>query len=152
MSNLYNLTKQIYKLLPKINQKYGLKIEIESDFYLHNNPKADSYKQVFYKTNLPIYLETTKEQVIKKWMSPIIQALQIRQILVGLQDVLGENPEFVEALKRNEMSHYSLWVPEAETQSEVFCQKWLDGLNPLFDREPETVLQELIDMLDNLLK
>jgi len=47
------------------------------------------------------------------------------------------------------------WVYETELQSlpqskaEALCKKWLDGLKPLFDREPGTVLEELINVLEN---
>jgi hypothetical protein len=32
-----------------------------------------------------------------------------------------------------------------KSQAEAICQKWLDGLIPLFDQEPEMVLQELVE-------
>jgi hypothetical protein len=32
-----------------------------------------------------------------------------------------------------------------KSQAEAICQKWLDGLTPLFNQEPEMVLQELVE-------
>ena len=39
-----------------------------------------------------------------------------------------------------------------KSQAEALCQKWLGGLKPLFNRESKTVLQELVEILENLLK
>jgi hypothetical protein len=59
---------------------------------------------------------------------PAIQAPQIRQILVGLKEQLNE----------------------VLNMTEIYCIKWLDGLTPLIDTEPEKVLQELLEILKKL--
>jgi hypothetical protein len=37
-----------------------------------------------------------------------------------------------------------------KTQAEALCAKYLDGLNPMFDREPEKVLEELTTIINNI--
>lgn len=37
-----------------------------------------------------------------------------------------------------------------KSQSKQLCQKWLDGLNPLFETEPEKVLTELLEILESI--
>lgn len=168
MPNLYTLTARIHKLLPQVNQKYGLEIEVESDFawFSKNGVYKIHHKQ--YGLLVLVNHENVKLECLA------IQATQIRQILVGLQDVLGVNPEYIEECgkwreQREIINNIKDFMREKDefckmygidaklqtitkSQAEALCQKWLDGLEPLFDREPETVLQELIEVLENLLK
>jgi uncharacterized protein YifE (UPF0438 family) len=53
---------------------------------------------------------------------------QIREILVGLSDISGDE------------------------EAEALCNRWLDGLRPMFEREPEKVLTELLEVLKKLNK
>jgi len=106
-----------------------------------------------------------------KIKSLAIQAPQIRQILLALQDELGENPEYkrVKADLDHEWklslldSEISKQVSETirifggfilvgipEKQSEALCKKWVDTLTPLFDKDPEKVLTEFLELLENL--
>lgn len=164
MSNLYPLRARIHELLPQINQKYGLEIEVESDFYWY---VETSYFEGVHKRPGCFYKDDGFYERVFDAAIDDIQAPQIRQILVGLQEVLGENPElhskrldnyseFLEAFKNDTPieAKYTELKNEAipEFQAEVLCQKWLDGITPLFDREPEPVLQELVEVLEHLLK
>jgi hypothetical protein len=129
-----------------------------------------------------------------------IKAPQIRQILVALEGVLGEEPwklrevrdgwvaeikegantfvfEVSADLMGNKKRRFlkkmgltpkplgkNIWKRKEELQKQLekykldkgdnysavyLCHRWLDGLNPLFDREPEKVLQELLEILKN---
>jgi hypothetical protein len=104
----------------------------------------------------------------------IMEAKQIRQILVAFKDILGENPEieiFEKAIKGNEVKISSPayldteWVKvfkihnegleiikkmTPKSQAEVLCQKWLDGLEPLIETNPEQVLNELLEILKTI--
>lgn len=94
-----------------------------------------------------------------------IKAPQIRNILLSLSDTLGENyfnqeTANEEAKQQNyfssaelsdayERGYYSCLLNfHHKTIAEALCQKWLDGLNPLIDQEPEQVLSELLEVLE----
>jgi hypothetical protein len=129
MSNSYNLTQKIHELLPKINQKFGLKVEVIGNW--QNHPQKG------------LFLATEKMEVMGKenWQKFLdecclaIQAPQLRQILVSLQDVLG--------IKADKFEKKNLCLTHD-----------LNGrlILPLFDQDPETVLTELVEILENLLK
>lgn len=129
MSNLYTTTAKIHELLPKINQKFGLKVEVIGNW--QNHPQKG------------LFLATEKMEVMGKenWQKFLdecclaIQAPQIRQILVSLQDVLG--------IKADKFEKKNLCLTHD-----------LNGrlILPLFDQDPETVLTELVEILENLLK
>ena len=164
MSQIYNLTAKIHKLLPQVKDKYGLEFEIEfNELYL----VSLNYEGVKFFPNL--------KQKLFGVELPAIQHLQIRQILVNLQGVLGENPELLKINNgafgdcRLEYSdnHY-LIVDYCDDireigyieYAEALDDKWLrpikkDGKytgQSLFDREPLFVLHELCEILENLLK
>src|SRR5574343_2102180 len=73
----YQLTAKIHELLPQINQKYGLKIEVKPASYQYKGNNEDGSNK--YE---PIYDFGEK---------------QIRQILVGLKEVLGESEATITA-------------------------------------------------------
>lgn len=137
MSNLYQLTAEIHKLVQEKAEKYGLTLQITGDRYFQ------------FETNIKeskIFAGEAKEYVV-------IQPPQIRQILVAFEKVLGENPEYKEYLldcqDYDEDSIIREYAP-CQSQAQALCQHWLDGLEPLFDREPETVLTELLEVLKSL--
>ena len=37
-----------------------------------------------------------------------------------------------------------------ESQAEALCQKWLDGLEPMFETNPDQVLGELLEILKGI--
>lgn len=191
MSNLYQLQAKIHKLLHKINKQYGLEIEIESDYTWHEYSgyvdskslteyKKYNKKEYYHNINsdpLNCDLIADRSVIISPPLFLDISKTQIRQILIGLKDVLGENPEIEKnkilldkleeeekvvsvlgnefdnyVAKENLNAHKVKIHKTVESQAEALCQRWLDGLEPLFDREPEKVLQELIEILENLLK
>jgi hypothetical protein len=153
-SNQYQLTTQIHQNLPKVCKKYGLEeLEIESEFYYTG--EGENY--FYYNFDYP------KEKL--KNCIPKPQSPQIRQILIHLQEVLGENPEHIKCdLKLGKPSYdlddmvksynegFSAGRNQIKTRAEALCQKWLVGLTPLFDTNPEQVLTELNEVLENLLK
>lgn len=165
MSNLYTLTQKIHEILPQINQKYGLDLNLsyENSYFICNDGdnKIFSYRDVFDRIDAKI--QTSKDFI------PAIQTAQIRQILIGLKDVLGDNADYKEerynwVKNRNDerfiadnhkdcvfIIDYKIDKIYKKSQAEALCQRWLDGLEPLFDREPEKVLQELVEILENLL-
>jgi hypothetical protein len=182
MSNTYQLTKKIYELLPQVKDKYGLEFEIESDYWYHTPKKSDFKNRIFHYSEISNHFYNFETKHLKDYFIPAIQEPQIRQILVVLSRVLGENPE-----KYSEQSEANFWLTEIEkwletkktkvnnqefflnkaiyqygvrigkllvipdSKAEALCQKWLGGLKPLFNRESKTVLQELVEILENLL-
>lgn len=151
MSNTYPLQARIHELLKEGNEKKKWKIEVESDYFINSNG------EIWHTAEISLADFTFKIDTVA------IQASQLRQILVGLKEVLGENPET--ARKQNERLFYRsnqkiIWLDTfyiryrecLVSQSEALCQKWLDGLNPLFDTDPISVLTELGEILENLLK
>lgn len=156
MPQLYELNQKINDLLPKVAQRYGINIDIKSEYYIKNNgqiiPVIDTSKdraEDFYDSYNKIVVcwgsETgvravvwddqynQKEQAL--WI-PSIQSQQIRQILNALEETMGFIP---------------FNSPLTNTRSKALCRNWLDGLTPLIDTNPDQVLEELLDELNQLL-
>jgi hypothetical protein len=174
MSTLYELTKEIHELLPQVKAKYNLEFDIESDKYYYlagvKYPEEIKYVGLCNKYDSTTEFDITifgRSGLLDKIRElPFIEVPQIRQILVGLQEVLGkmENYEQLKWKNENKQSEIKDGVVFLialnhlpKTKAESLWQKWLkpdfknNGLS-LFDREPETVLQELVDILKDLLK
>lgn len=152
MSNIYSLTKNLHEIVQEKAKKFGKEIKIESNKYYVEHHKNDEINGV------ELYY--------------IPEAPQIRQILIAFQDELGDNQVFLKFYKRAgvtyDISNNLLGVedgngnwyemspeewglsPIPKSQAEALCHRWLDGLEPLFDRESETVLQELINVLKKI--
>lgn len=138
MSNLqqqYQLCQKIHQLLPQINQKYGLEIEVESEYFIAKPIKgigADKEKK--FELVSADYIDYKEEEYSYEWEKiPAIQEPQIRQILVGLQEVIRQNPNLYPAV-----SYWADWMHGFPT-----CR---------FDTDPILVLTELLEILENLLK
>lgn len=141
MSNLYNLTKSIHNEVERINPKLGLEIEIESDYFLIDYENGEIGK--FGESEIKIIAQKFESLGAGKCeYIPAIQAPQIRQILVGLKEVLKTEIKY-------DSMFGDMWITNPNTANNL-CQKWLDGLEPLFDREPENVLNELLEILKNI--
>jgi hypothetical protein len=143
MSKQYQLTRKIYRNLQKVCEKYDeieWMLKIENEFFYFEKFKKGGNSSFF----VDYYLSKNSCAVC----FPAIQEKQIRQILVHLQEVLGENPEyqFIELADENKKYKF------IKSQAEALCQKWLDGLTPLFDTDPISVLTELNEILQSLLK
>lgn len=158
MPNTYTTTARILELLPQVCTKNNIEqIQIKSEYVIKNNGEI-CHNAEFINGGI-------EKDLITRIYEP-----QIRQILVGLQEVLGRNILFDRNLSS---SSYDLLEYEAvcdlsehpyafdlkkalveppHFQAEALCSRWLDGLTPLFDSEPEKVLQELVELLENLLK
>jgi len=185
----FQLNQKINEILPKLAEKYGKEIEIENYkvLYLKENDETEigdciigSYINYISNTG---DLMTVGEQggiattISHDWIVKI-EAPQIRQILLALQDVLGENPEYTQMqilknkyadvtnvlypaviveeyrIKANMLAKkiaYEILLEKAVVYySEALCKKWVDTLTPLVDREPVTVLTEFLEVLENL--
>ena len=84
-----------------------------------------------------------------------IQAPQIRQILFELKDVLDvlantkthtETDKMIGGMRAIGFEFKS----QSQFKAEALCRKWLDGLTPLIDTEPDKVLEELLEILKKL--
>jgi hypothetical protein len=148
MSNLYTLTARTHELLPQVKAKYGLKFEVE--------PTAG------YITERGDIVYATMHGIKS---APKIEEKQIRQILVGLQKVFEKNPDYDkryndfydiidDGISTSEDIHnfLELFQLPLESQAEALCQKWLGSLTPMFDTNPTGVLEEMVEVLENLLK
>src|SRR5574343_1416583 len=138
----YQLTAKIHELLPQINQKYGLKIEVKPASYQYKGNNEDGSNK--YE---PIY---------------DIGEKQIQQILVGLSEVLGENPEYIkpsfdywifddEITDEHRLYAYQQGLKagknSTKSQAEDLYKKWCYGFpSSLFDQDPEMVLTELVEI------
>lgn len=181
MTNIYELTKKIHETIDLINAKYGLEIEIKSDndtvIYETGMINADGSAEI-NKAKIDYcecYISGTGElmrlssnnfvafTLAEDWQFEIGE-YQIKQILNALKDLLGENPEYEELenaiknlYKDGGYDRYVMCVTHIvnkyipQSQAEALCQKWLDGLNPIFDSNPEMVLTELLEVLENLI-
>lgn len=193
----YQLCQKILANIPKLNQKYGLSIEVESEKNYYEyfgfvdeelfapEPRIYHRKEIVELSakNKETYLEliSDKSVIIGKLLCPEITEKQIRQILVGLQEVLGENPnwrssktlgvDLADAIDDiiTERNHsrfgndmftirqfgtiYAIGMGEYPSQAETLYKKWCYGFpTSLFDANPILVLTELVEILENLLK
>jgi hypothetical protein len=148
-------------------------LEVESDKYWVKN-KSRCYEDCFHDWAISTLdqINHLEDEYSREFLpkTPAIQPSQIRQILIHLQDILGENPEYNEidwkkkgssieftwdewntgGLSTDYISFLGLKLP-AKHQAEALCQKWLDGLNPMIDSNPEKVLGELNEIIKTLL-
>lgn len=135
MSNTYELSKQIHKLLSQVAEKYGVKIELRTRLYSQ-----------YYEIDMVMKIGET----------------QIRQILVALEGVLGENKGYKYFIDRAKRRDPSLLIPFdlPKSQAQVLDDKWFRPIEKrgkytnqsLFDTNPDQVLTELLEILQNLLK
>ena len=169
MSDKTNLSKKIYKTILGLSEKLGKDIKIECEPWSILNSKSlkqGSQQVEIDDTGVKNYIDFT----------PPIEATQIRQILLAVKDELGDNPimeldeetifyeEYLPKMTDYEkylwdkkawldggkkIGYQPIWV--SKSYSEALCNKWLDGLTPLFDSEPVPVLKELLEILENLL-
>lgn len=154
MFNLYRITKEIHGLLPKVEEAKNVKFEIRFEKFI------DGRLQGYIEGD---YYAGHSDQA---------SLFELRQILKALEGVLGKGKmcldleiiEYEDQLPEMTQKEFNYWhdhswvdivrvgyKPYWETKAEAPCQKWLDGLDPLFDREPETVLTELRNVLKTLI-
>lgn len=213
MSNLYTLTKKIHELLPQVKAKYGLKFEVEfkkipTNFLICKFCEHSAEKECFKinPTGFGFCPNCKKEGdfIAKDFDYQYcfeIKEPQIRQILVGLQEILGENPIYKSNsvntfIKREQnkkhttqkatnyeqieewfyfgfhdnvccqdytcfkLKEYPFLKLAPKSQDEALDDKWLRPVEEngkytgqsLFNREPVTVLHELVEILENLLE
>ena len=131
MEKTHKIAQEIHELIDKINIKYKLCIYNKADQYLY----TDGELYVF------------------------IQETRIKQILIGLKDLLGVNPHW-----ESEQEHFyklestgvclfglRLKSSQPKYKAEALCARWLDGLEPMFVSEPEAVLTELKEVLEEII-
>ena len=143
MYNLYTITSKIHELLLQVAQRHDLKIEIQS---------ANYYSII--NGDLGFYHVTQNY-----WNNDSINAIhsdQIRQILNALKGVLGKNPKYTLFVGLDDNWHATnsrndIFASVPKTKSDALCAKWLDSLNPLIDTNPDQVLSEVVDVLNQLL-
>ena len=156
--NQFEITQKIHQELDKLAKTTGIKIEVESTYGWIIEPDGvfNSQYNDFQDAKALIAIEPP----------------QIKQILIAFEEKLGENPEYKKRqIQKNileegkekdgtdfEVLMYKMAYKNSsdllkltpQTQSEALCQKWLDGLNPLFDSNPTQVLTELLEVLQNI--
>lgn len=153
---MYELTKQIHKLLPQVCAKNNIeKIKIEGPWHIHPQ------RGLFLATEIMEVMGKKNWQRFLDECYLAIQEKEIRQILIGLQEVLkNENyiinkkhtisADFDDNIINIKAAKYQVII---ELENYKLYKKWCCGFpTSLFDREPETVLQELADILKDLLK
>lgn len=150
IKNYYNLDLYWIKEY-KDPSRYMKKKMIErgEDLFLYCLVNKDEYNSAEY----PYYYEEKESQ--KAILEP-----QIRQILVAVANKLGKDKKHLKKVEYiKDMMLYDdacnrsfdyLMKNTYPTQAEALCHRWLDGLNPLFSKDPEKVLKELLETLKNL--
>jgi hypothetical protein len=139
MSNLYTATADLTKAVQEKAKELGLEIEIESDKYwvgtfpiFNSEPVLKNKEELFNRIEETPFSDEVKT-LIKEKCFPAIQAPQIRQILLAFQKAFEKDKDFIEYISANEL-----------------CSRYLDGLNPMFDREPIQALEELTTIINNI--
>jgi len=140
--------------------------QLYSVYYFSKCYECGESNQVFYdETKKPKKHPKQNGLPTTSKLYPAIDPPQIRQILQAFEGVLGDNPEYIKKFEEltdiaNELGFDEcpkcgtniFHQTEEKNYSQALCQKWLDGLNPMFDSEPEKVLEELNEILENLIK
>ena len=151
MDSNFLLQATIHELLPQVKAKHGLKFQVKGDKFLYyqktafskDNSKDDRW---VYSQDDVFYLSDFHFEPNYKPIPYIENAKQLRQILVGLSEVLGKTKhEYKPILITKAQALDDSWFRSVEKDSKY------TGLC-LFNCQPETVLQELIEILENLLK
>jgi hypothetical protein len=145
MSNLYTATQNLTKAVQEKAKKLGLEIEIENYLGVLNNGTT-----IVSAYSRPVF----NDAVVA------IQAPQIRQILLAFQEALENdlNEPHTMFVKCEYCGFESDCKEDIDTsntdnyisKAEALCAKYLDGLNPMFDREPIQVLEELTEIINNI--
>jgi len=180
MIKQYQLTKKIHAIIPKLAEKYNKEVELTSSgYYLAKYPALGKDGKIYSKYERLSEFQGRSTYRLEEF--PEIVSSQIRQILIAFEDVLTGKPKvkneldffelhigdcireffLYEKVKEGITNQIELAVRDLhkefvgksnpESFVQAFCQKWLDGLTPLFDKEPETVLEELLEILTKLL-
>ena len=174
MSNtLYTITGELHEVIQAKAEKYGVEIThlaTQSYYLILENGHTPSWN---YATD---YKSDFKERYGHLKGCFKLEDQNIRAILLAFKDVLGENPLYTQEknkwLKeqkqyRGKIAYNSVCITFREldyllegygepfyrlkkSQAETLCSKWLDGLEPMFNRELETVLSELLEVLKAL--
>jgi hypothetical protein len=171
--------QQIHEILPKVCKKHGIeKIEIASDYQwvTHENKYGDKENHLLLVTNDYYHTRGSFLAPIVKHC-PAIAEPQIRQILLALQEILGENPEYMKWLeigqtewKINAIDDFFNSNPletilpvlyhhakPPQFQAKTLHDKWFsfreidDKVIPsLWDENPDQVLTELLEILKSI--
>jgi hypothetical protein len=163
MSNtLYQLTAKLHKLIQEKAKKHGLEVEIERNSEEFWYKILDDNGTITQRIGSVYLYEQIGKTPSFKRLCPAIQAPQIRKILLAFQEVLGENIDYSyetlvynfkfsedrTLIEKNLMERLVTDCPK--TRADFLCRRWLDGLEPLFSVNPETVLTELLETLKNI--
>ena len=156
--NQFEITQKIHQELDKLAKTTGIKVEIDFDKYHGHNLLPDTIECI--SSDLAYYLAIDNNF---DYLCGAIQEPQIKQILIAFEEKLGENPVHIQdkillKIQKDRKSRdsliekllESLIEQTAETKSEALCQKWLDGIKPLFDQNPTQVLTELLEILQTI--
>jgi len=176
-NTLYTITAELHELIQAKAKKFEVVIKIKNNLFYDtvakNFDKPELSNPIRSKEEIFHFLlmSTDRDQLGRKRFIEVIEAPQIRQILLAFKEVLGHNPEYIEWQNKNEsfkdvrqsISYNTIQVRKLIAfiefrseqnpimkQAEALCTKWLDSLTPLIDREPETVLSELLEVLKAL--
>jgi hypothetical protein len=126
MSNTYPLHQTIHELLPQLNQKYGLELEVDNNFRYYeffgreNQKQSTPEPRIYYLGEVQkigknsFELSFAKSAIIGSLLCPAIQAPQIRQILFGLKELLGGNFEYVHNLYH--IREYDEWSEKSDSE------------------------------------
>jgi hypothetical protein len=127
-NTLYNITAELHEIIQAKAEKYGVDIS-----FLF--PASEMVKEQIWTQ------EGDEMRLVGEKQIPAIQAPQIRQILLAFKWQIG-----LEIYKFEKKYFCFAHCPGDESGRPVIDRVIL----PLFDREPETVLSELLEILKAL--
>lgn len=167
INKTYKLNKELHQLVKKNAKKYGIKINCNEE-----DPRYSDDHTPYDNTN--IWIDKNGNKKSESYMNDqdkwdhldeaacrLILAPEIREILLAFKEPLGQNPDF----KRDEFEQWSdtdkygaygfftreiIFIGQLKSQAEALANRWLDGLEPMINREPEKVLEEVIENLKTI--
>jgi len=178
-ANLYKLTQKINTLTQQKAKKYSLELEIENFIVFDQFGNERAKRQDNLYIEYPKIQEPQIRQILVAFQDVFKKTKKFyKKMFTGKRAEQGETyyyfaagfageKGYVVSAKDDRREHDNFCfnsdnyfvdldlaklaeILNLDNPAEALCQKWLDGLYPLFDREPETVLQELVEVLEKI--
>ena len=154
--NHFEITQKIHQELDKLAKTTGIKIKSDFPVVESDNTLIFHYKRMtcFQIKQILIAFEEIlgesdeiKNEKMCLGMTEITYDFFKKGKIGGGNSVEIDELNFKNSIARHEGLIANFLI---KTQSEALCQKWLNGIKPLFDQNPTQVLTELLEVLQNI--
>jgi hypothetical protein len=174
--NTYNTQQQIHEQVQRIAKKEGVEIKIESDYYYSTNGQKwnKDFELIPWEVDLSNYTTAIQEPQIRQILLALQEVLQFKGMdikmlipelnlqieqdfsqgfLQRLAQVMKENILVGESIYSFAVNYHIYRLQEegiGTATTKALCERWLNGLTPMFETNPDQVLTELLEILKTL--